>query len=219
MNFLAHFLLTDPGDSPEYQLGALLPDIAKRAKIVIKPGQLDSIDPKYSDFKKGIELHWKADRIFHNSRLFVYGMELWKRQLHKAVPQGISKTFFLYHLLFEMWLDRVLMKNKPEADKIMYGQLEKVDLLHLKEFSFGALGDENGQLLRAFNGFQTRRFVSHYRKPEPFAEIGVDVFNYVTSQKLLNNFENNIVLVLSELDSEKQEVLSLWQHLKSEIVS
>lgn len=218
MNFLAHFLLTRPDDTPELQLGALLPDIAKRAGVLIKPAQLAEVHPQYSDFKDGIELHWKADQIFHNSELFAYGMELWKRHLHPEIPKGISKTFFLYHLLFEMWLDRVLMKQQPGADQKMYIQLAKVSTDHLREFALEVLDDNNARLLKSFNGFQKRQFVSLYARPQAFAEIAIDVFNHVTDQKLPGDFEQSIRLIMSHMDEDVHPILGLWRKLIPDIV-
>ena len=219
MNFLAHFLLTDPLDSPEYQLGGLLPDIAKRAGILIKPAQLEYVPLSFLQLKKGIELHWKADRLFHNSKLFGFGMELWKKQLHAVIPTSISKTFFLYHLLFEMWLDRVLMMHQIGSDQAMYSQLEQVNLENLKAFASQVLDDQKSKLIRSFQGFQSRRFVSQYRQLEGFSEIAVDVFNYVTDQSLNGQFKDKIERILVELEVEETGILVRWNQLRSEILA
>ena len=120
-------------------------------------------------------------------------MEWWKEQLHSLVPADISKTFFLYHLLFEMWLDRVLMSEQPDADQQMYFALEKVNTMSLKEFAVQVLDDRKTQLVESFRGFQRRRFVSQYRKPETFAEIALGVFGDVTTQTINRKFRDNMV--------------------------
>ena len=55
----------------------------------------------YSGLKSGIELHWMADKKFHQSNLFNLGVALWKVHLEKRFP-GVERKFFLFHLLFEM---------------------------------------------------------------------------------------------------------------------
>jgi hypothetical protein len=58
--------------------------------------------------------------------LFKEGIEQWKTGLDEKRLKS-SKTFFLHHLLFEMWLDRILLNSNPEAGIEMY-QNSKSDI-------------------------------------------------------------------------------------------
>lgn len=217
MNFLAHFLLTDEADPPEYQLGTLLPDIAKRAGIVVKPGDLAENREIFQALSYGMALHWKADRIFHNSTLFKTGVSLWKEVLLGRISPQINKTFFLYHLLLEMWMDKLLMTRYPQADVLMYKRLETVDAGLLARFTSICFGDREGKIVRAFQGFMKRRFVSHYRQADHFAQIATDVFGHVTHQPIVPELKDQIVIGLELLRAEEESVLRAWVDLKEEI--
>lgn len=217
MNFLAHFLITSASDSPEFAVGALLPDIAKRAGIALKASQIQLIKPEYEAFRSGIELHWRTDRVFHNSDLFDLGVSWWKAALPTGNFPATSKTFFLYHLLLEMWIDRVLMTYQPGADAEMYQKLNEVDSHLMEKFVLENLDDEELKVRKTFVGFCQRQFISHYHSPNRFAGIAVDVFGHVTRQLTPPTMLSNIQEALEKLSGKEPQLLEHWKNLRAEI--
>lgn len=169
-------------DSPSYHCGALLPDIAKRAGFSILEKQVNPFYSDHQDLIDGIRLHWISDRLFHQSELFNYASSMWKFQLELADLKRISKTFFLTHLLAEMWLDRVLLSRFPNGGKEMYDSLDKVSTHEIKGFSKAVLDDQEGKLASTVIKFSKRKFILAYPDPVDFSEIAAGVFGYVTKQ-------------------------------------
>lgn len=210
MNFLAHFLLAQAGDPPEFHLGAVLPDLARRAGFRLQEIHLSGLDYR-TDFHmiNGIRYHWKADAEYHQSALFLQGCEIWKSLISKEIPGQIGRKFFLYHLLSEMWLDRILLKNFPDSGQMLYQSIGKVEddplhrLAHL-------LCDHQLKLVDTRDDFLYRQFILDYSDPLKFARIAASVFSYASRQSFSPALQEIIASALPSVDKESGSILPVW---------
>lgn len=218
MNFLAHFDLTK-SDSGDFLIGSLLPDIAKRAGIQITPLKLKTVTgSEFNHIIHGIQFHWFADKAFHSSELFVKGMSLWKSQLESSLP-GMERKFFLYHLLFEIWLDRLILSQDPLVGHQMYRSMEASDLNILQKMAEIGFEDGKNRIVHTLKGFVEKRFVLEYSKDESFTGISADVFSSVTNQTRKMEWEYSIQKGLMALQEFEPEILSEWGQFKKDLVS
>lgn len=211
MNFFAHYLLAKHKNSPSYHCGALLPDIAKRAGFLLLEKQVQPFYANHRDLIDGIRLHWLSDRLFHQSELFQFASSMWKNQLEFADLKGITKTFFLTHLLAEMWLDRVLLSQFPFGGKEMYESLDKVSGHDIKEFSKLILGDQEGKLASTVIQFSKRKFILAYPNPLEFSEIASGVFGHVTKQTDTQFLVPIVQNTLEILSKKEAALFSNWK--------
>lgn len=217
MNFLAHFLLARPNDDDDFLIGSLLPDLARRAGIQMAGNKLKLVEGQlFSGLKTGIEFHWFADKKFHNSNLFNLGVALWKVHLEKKFP-GVERKFFLFHLLFEMWLDRLLLSRTPHSGHDMYDVLSLADVDTLELFAVQHLGDRNKQILKTFQGFVGRKFILDYQDEDQFAGIATEVFSHVTQQPWSERWRKPVVESLVELQKYESDVLYIWDLFSGEL--
>jgi len=216
MNFLAHYqLAADLETSPHFFAGAILPDIAKRAGFSTPNSLLKDQQSAYINLYNGLKFHLEADRFFHNSFLFKEGMEQWKTGLDEKRLKS-SKTFFLHHLLFEMWLDRILLHENPEAGIEMYQNLERVESHFLNQFSRSFYTDETGKIQSVFEGFLQRKFVLSYTSDIHFNQIAKGVFENVTNQKSQPELLEILGEKLLEMETRKSQFFSHWNEFKSD---
>jgi hypothetical protein len=219
MNFLAHFILARNRKSPEYHLGALLPDLARRAGIPISKGDFVEINSGgHKDILEGMQLHWLADRHFHNSSLFQEGCNLWKSEIGRDV-EGLNRKFFLYHLLFEMWLDRLLLEKHPEAGDEMYESLYQVHEPGFRQFSLDHASDPEFRILSTLQDFQERKFILHYSAEERFAGIATGVFAHITRQAPDPGLKEYLLNKLPSLDRHGDVFLAAWEEFKEKLLS
>jgi hypothetical protein len=219
LNYLAHFLLAYPSKDDDFLIGALLPDIARRANVQISSNRLKEVKGQlYSGLKSGIELHWLADKKFHQSHLFNLGVALWKVHLEKRFP-GVERKFFLFHLLFEMWLDRLLLARKPGAGTDMYDTLTLAEQETLVLFSTHHLADRSQQLVKTFQGFIKRKFLLDYQYEDSFARISTEVFAYVTQQPWQENWQQPVMETLVDLQKFEADVLYIWDVFEADLKS
>jgi hypothetical protein len=208
MNFLAHFLLARHIDSADFHLGAILPDISRRAGFRIQEQHLSEVNSAY-DLNAGIRLHWHADARFHNSELFHLGFHVWKEALGPLIPET-SRKFFLFHLLAEMWLDRLLLLENPDAAFQFYESLASTDAVLVFEMA-ERLGDTNRKLSATLEDFRQRRFILDYAAPEKFASLASGVFAHVSRQEFSIDLRSMIQETLPMLSQSGSKILSLWE--------
>ena len=218
MNFLAHFLLCPTGKSADYQLGSLLPDIAKRAGLLLVPQRIgDWHTSEFGEFISGVRLHWTADKAFHNSVLFETGNQLWKKALPDAAMKGVNRKFFLNHLLFEMWLDRLLIQEGPQRPGVMYSRLSEVHVGRLEQFSGKVLNDREGRLVSVFRDFMRRRFIEDYANSQKFAQTAAGIFGHVTRQGGTMALVPAIIEAMKQLGPTEAGVLEMWYQFMSDV--
>jgi hypothetical protein len=217
LNFLAHFLAAQPIGEEDFLIGSLLPDITRRAGVTLsslkirnEKGQL------FAPLLHGIEFHWFADKKFHQSNLFQLGVALWKVHLEKRFP-GVERKFFLFHLLFEMWLDRLLLSQDPGRGTDMYDSLALTDTEVLGLFSRNTLGDRNGVILKTYQSFLTRKFVLDYASEQQFARLATEVFSYVTQQPWKESWMEPVLAGMDDLKKFESDVLYIWELFLQEL--
>jgi len=121
MNFIAHYFLDRFHPESAFAVGAATPDLLSiyNPSLRIKAHHLGRIDPE--DLKTselalidGIQRHFDADAVFHSSDFFKnetahISQEIKTRLPHLTVP----RKYFIAHILLELILDKVLIKDFP----------------------------------------------------------------------------------------------------------
>src|SRR4051812_41029834 len=116
MNLLSHAFMARARDEDLYLFGTSLPDLlpmydrSLRVESLIK--FLIQIDANYRPLQDGIQHHLAIDRRFHSSTFFNNGQKKIRIGLQTITDIPV-KRFFLAHILFEMLLDRFLLKHYP----------------------------------------------------------------------------------------------------------
>lgn len=157
MNFLSHYKVGKGYDSPDRTLGKILPDLIrsvdKRLRITHK--SVEDLPQQLQELSAGIELHLQTDVYFHNSAWFQEKERYIKKSLAAMpLPKRFKYRYFFAHVLVEMLLDRVVMKQEPQLLDGFYHSLsgvEKATLTHYFQYKgWDAHLDKCWQVLQRF---------------------------------------------------------------------
>jgi hypothetical protein len=218
MNFLSHYLLAKEHDqSPLFLVGSILPDLAKRAGFSTPKVLFKNESNQDVQLLNGVKFHLKTDKYFHNDSLFKQGIQFWKTDLDEK-NIGLSKSFFLHHLLFEMWLDQILLFANPGSANEMYFTLESADFKLLKKFLSDFYLDRNDKIIKVFDGFINRKFVLSYLNPFDFTHIASGVFSHTTNQTIPEHLPEILLKKLDSMKINEAHFLALWENFKTEFL-
>jgi hypothetical protein len=159
MNFVAHCLVAFRAGqpSPEYYMGAALPDLMAMAAIRCDYGRLPS------EMQRGVACHHDTDRMFHADEAFVRGSQALRDEGERnGLSKGASRA--VAHAGWELVLDGVLVERTNAVS--LFGEA----IVHAGSATAGL--DEEGasrwaQLLDRFSRYQPWL---HYDDPQFLAE-------------------------------------------------
>lgn len=140
MNFLSHYFINDERDEADYSLGKVLPDLSRNFHPefrVLQPGKTglaNDLEP-LENFIEGIRMHFITDKLFHASGYFKKKTGLLTEILKSLHLETIRRFYFFYsHILLEIMLDRMLVKQFPEKVMQFYSLISKVQNETIREY-------------------------------------------------------------------------------------
>lgn len=130
LNFLSHFYFDQLEKNAEHNLGLVLPDLVRNFVQGTKLAPLHAAEESepLEWLRKGANQHFARDKRFHASAYFE---ETGKRMTSLIKPvfvdAGIPRYYFAAHVLTEMLIDRVLLKEEPTLGPDFYHDMELAD--------------------------------------------------------------------------------------------
>ena len=169
LNYLSHFYIHQLGENPQYTSGLIFPDLARG--FVKKPGNLTLESYAHlEDFAKGCQQHYAADKIFHASAFFHWGTQQCTQMVKAAQFESeVQRRWFIGHILFELLLDRILVRHQPKVAIDFYENLQKLEQNHLQEFISLHDHKEKDRFLRFFEHFRIASYIKNYTDNNLFA--------------------------------------------------
>lgn len=168
MNYFSHFFVDGIPNQHEYNTGLLLPDIT-RGRIKSFRHEQDFNTNQSVDFFKGCAAHYNADKKFHASSFFNEMLSQSSNLINGAsFSATLNRKWFLAHILAELMLDRILVKEYPEALDSFYKSLQSIDDKHLTEFLklYGLF--EVDSFFEFFNHFRKVQYIYYYTDNNKF---------------------------------------------------
>lgn len=174
MNYLAHFYLDHAKPLPHFTAGVTLPDLARSfgSKYRVKAFEIPphaGCPHLLSEINKGVARHHEADHWFHTSAFFKQQFQLVKTHLYAARLQSIPKyTYFVAHVLLEMLIDRLLMKQHPQLCPDFYAALLQTDTQALTDYMnlWGMPPENTHQFVLHFERFCAAQYLFEYQHNE-----------------------------------------------------
>ncbi|OYU94749.1 MAG: hypothetical protein CFE21_13745 [Bacteroidetes bacterium B1(2017)] len=169
MNFLSHFYIHQQGPNPLYSTGLVLPDLARG--FVKHPGKLENTNYAHLlDLALGCRQHYLADKVFHGSEFFTWGTH----QCTEVVKQAkfetqVERRWFIGHILFELLLDRILVRHQPQVAIDFYENLRLLQANELNEFISLHEHKEKDRFLKFFEHFRKAAYIHNYPDNNLFA--------------------------------------------------
>ncbi len=152
-----------------YSTGLVLPDLARG--FVKLPGKLKDFD--YGDFEPlatGCQQHYAADKIFHASAFFEWGTHVCTEAVKQTPFESkVERRWFIGHILFELLLDRILMRHKPSVANDFYSQLNALDQTKLLQFISLHEHNNKDNFLKFYAHFRKVAYIKNYTDNNLFA--------------------------------------------------
>ena len=224
MNTLSHYLLDKDHPSPYYILGVIMPDMVTHfnrhlRRAVFSNQELDDINQLM--ILNGIKRHYQVDALFHRSAFFNrYSNFIKELILSSDLPSFHYRAFFLSHVLLEMLLDRLLIKQYSDLAVKLYSTIKSINLKTVSSYLI-RIGkpDFQTEFFDTFTGFIKRQYLFYYTDNEKFIRALVWMYkkaNPVTPApeevQQLSKLINKI-----ELD-HKNEMLDIFSWLRKQLL-
>ncbi len=162
MNYLSHFYIDQKPGNHYYNVGLLLPDFARNHVTSFSKSALFDKE-EHTQIHTGCIAHYVADKKFHSSDFFEHYTEAFRNHL-KAAPfsDSFQRRWFLAHILFEMMIDRLMVKHLNGLCQTYYRGLDEVEPIVLGEFLQLNQAKNPDELLRNFNHFRNAKYIFQY---------------------------------------------------------
>jgi len=207
MHFLAHLHAQREVSSPEFAFGLMLPDLVpgftKVYNRILSKAQNDS------ELHKGIQNHFKDDKLFHANASF----EGLNHQLtHQLVESGLNRAELrlsvIAHLLVEMLFDRWLVEQHPDLPNRFYKNLEQLNVqsVHLY-FDSMSLTHEKNLCLERRQWFLEHQFLYQLHNSEQMT-MGVSrIYERSTGRLITKNEQFRIIDTINSFYAQPTD----WQ--------
>jgi hypothetical protein len=152
-----------------YTAGLVLPDLTRG--FVKNLGKLKEHDYGiYEPLAAGCLQHYSADKIFHGSAFFEWGthacVEAVKRMRFES---EVARKWFIGHILFELLVDRILVRHKPSVASDFYAQLNTLDQTELNQFISLHEHTNKDSFLKFYVHFRKVAYIKNYTDNNLFA--------------------------------------------------
>lgn len=173
MNFLAHYIIATRFLTPQepisaYVLGTALPDLLPLAaqRVRLRPAQLQQMTAR-TEFEAalsaGVSVHLATDAAFHKSAAFAGAQQEVSALLAEAGFEGIRvRRFFAAHVLTEMVLDAVLLRQEPALADEFYEAFADADRVAVTQWAETITGKPLPNLLDVLTRFARSRYLRGY---------------------------------------------------------
>lgn len=178
MNFLAHHVVATrkwPAPTPlaSYVVGIALPDLLPLAGARLRPAltgpeQAGGIED--AALRRGVLVHLATDAAFHKAASFAEAQAEVGATLARSAFEGIRvRRFFVAHVLVELVLDAVLLRDTPSLADDFYEAFAAADYLQVTRWAEGAVGRTLPDLPAVLTRFAESRYLGQYRADEGVA--------------------------------------------------
>lgn len=200
MNYLSHFYFDRVDENKYYNIGLILPDLARShiPKLRINPYRnIEFTTHEIASINKGCNKHFESDRKFHNWIVFV---ELTNRATEIIRENGdkeINRDYFITHILVELLLDKLLLDKEPDLAEQFYEMIKSVEMdWILKYMRYSGLQDDElwkGQHRRFMKAGFLRNYTSIENVIESVGQVAVK-----TGLKELNDEQKELLVEICE---------------------
>ncbi len=180
MNYLSHYFFDQDEDNKYYNLGLILPDLARShiSKLRINPYKnIEFTTHEIASINNGCNKHFASDRKFHNWMTFVDLTARATDMVRESGDKDINRDYFITHILVEVLLDKILVDQNPTLPDDFYNMINGVEMdWILKYMRYAGLQDDElwkGQHRRFMKAGFLRNYTSLENVVEAVGQVAV----------------------------------------------
>ncbi len=195
MNYLSHFYFDRDEENKYYNIGLILPDLARSyiSKLRINPYRnIEFTTHEIASINNGCNKHFASDRKFHNWMVFVDLTTRATDMIRENGDKDINRDYFITHILVEVLLDKVLVDKNPSLPDDFYAMIESVEQEWvLKYMRYAGLQDDE-----LWKGMHRRFMKAAFMR------------NYTSIENVVNAVEQVAIKTgLVELNQDQRDLL------------
>lgn len=190
MNFIGHQFVNPWPADPWITVGNCLPDMFKFGGTRVTNShnsqvlsQYRSDDPAINSVVRGMRLHIRCDRIFHDSEYFQDRLTAVASATAKYLADIPRRDVFV-HLLVEILIDSFLNRQEPHLVEQIYGAFAQVDLDRILDSLKNIYPIRPDALKERIENFIARDYLRSYRDPESIFLVMKRLYQRLFSQNL-----------------------------------
>ncbi|MEN9510499.1 MAG: hypothetical protein RLZZ370_318 [Bacteroidota bacterium] len=181
MNFFAHFLSDQQADRHHYNAGLILPDLIRnflpRQRFKAENVNLEHLDEHALELFHGSCRHLERDRAFHQSPFFTQGNQALNHLFHThQLGKHVPRVWLAAHLVLELMLDRVLMKQHPEQLDRFYESLSQTREQALDGFLLAGKHEHSTRFMEHWSRFVAVKYLYHYTDDDAFTYSMMQIY-------------------------------------------
>jgi hypothetical protein len=205
VNYLSHYYFDRDEDNKYYNIGLILPDLARShiAKLRINPYKNITFTTKeISSMNDGCNKHFASDRKFHNWMTFVELTNKATDMIRESGDKDINRDYFITHIMVEILLDKILLDKNPSLADDFYAMIDSVEMDWILKFMrYAGLQDDElwkGQHRR----FMKAGFLKSYTSIENVIEAVEGVCANLGMIELNDDQRNLLIEICEAIEPE-----------------
>lgn len=206
MHFLSHYFVELPNKNPLFVAGLIIPDLTPGFSKIYNSIIKNAVAPENENLlqiHEGILSHYRADKWFHHSDLF---MQHTTMALQSFLKEGLNRDNLrlsvIAHLTIEMMIDRqIILENKWLCDDF-YKAIVQTDESLLETY-FLLLDTKNSKssFFATFKFFKERKFLYRFEDIENIVFGLSKVYGSVTTREFTEEEKRRFVTALHNIDN------------------
>lgn len=218
MNFIAHFYLEHHcKDIPYLIAGLAIPDLWHAQLNLYAPRHEPDESTELAHFKTGLQKHFIADKIFHNSDYFI-SMSEWANEKIKKINTSaqLKRKFFLVHISVELVLDRVLIQHYPFLVEEFYNCFEQINPQQVQTYMEQIYYYNFEGLSERITQFTAQKRIYEYTKDEKLLSLLDWMMQKITHNTAFSPTDSQKVRTFIDILEKKisQNYVSLFEEMK-----
>ena len=198
MNYLSHFYFDRVEDNKYYNIGLILPDLARShiPKLRINPYRnIEFTTEEIGSINRGCNKHFESDRKFHNWATFVRLSQEAIDRIRESGDKDLDRDYFISHILVEIMLDKILLDDNPTLADDFYKMIDSVEMdWILKYLRYSGLQDDE-----LFKGNHRRFMKAAFLKQYTSIENAISMLEKVAIRASLDEFTDGQKELLMEI--------------------
>jgi hypothetical protein len=181
LNYLSHYYIDSKPGNHYYNSALFIPDFARNYARGFHQYHSD-LKTNETQLQLGCMVHINADKMFHPSSFFKKYSQIINVELKNFEPLvHLNRKWFLSHIMFEMLIDRLLVKHFPSTCHSFYSDLEAIDTKTLEEFVLRYSYKNIDQFMRNFKHFCEVKYLFAYTFNDSFVFSIARVYKQATT--------------------------------------
>ena len=184
MNYLSHYFIDHQQGNHYFNAALFLPDFARNTARGFDNKWIDFSEPEIQ-LQLGCLAHLNADLIFHQSDFFKKYSKIFSDEMNQFEHlKHLKRKWFFSHILFEMMLDRLIVKHFENTCKLFYQDLEKINNEILFQFVLRYTNKPIEPFIKNFEHFCEAKYLFGYAVNDSFIYSLSRVYFYGTKTML-----------------------------------